>query len=282
MAKVSGKTPPLERMAPVVVGVVLAHVLLAGLVGFVLPLFKSSVQALKAQHQPQRHWFSPTQIHMETADQAEPPQAEKGKDPVKGRRKSKIAATAEAPPAAAASPTQAAPSTPTQEPAKTAPVDARPAVAAALPTKQGRPVSRIITLSPVVDATQPDAPSLTSRPPITMMDVLNLDRQEKAQKEADGGADMDPVLQALEEALLKAWTPPPLEEVAALNRDVRLRFEIDRNGSVPVCKLVKASGSVTYDDTALAAGLSVQKISQSLPSSFPKDRYIVEVNFHIE
>lgn len=135
MAKVSGKTPPLERMAPVVIGVVLAHVFLVALVGFGLPLFKSSMLAINAQHQPQRYWFSPTQIHMRMADQTESPKAVKGKDQVKSQRKSKVAAAAESPPSTVGKSAKDAPTTPAQEPKKVETVGEKPAVVSPPPKK---------------------------------------------------------------------------------------------------------------------------------------------------
>lgn len=270
MAKIPPKTPPLERMAPAVAGVLLAHVVVGVVLWFVPSFIRSTVRAIEAKHQPGRYWFSPETIRMETAPANEAEGSQKAKPTQK-------TITAEPPNVpqqnASASNLAPAPAVSSVE---------QPGAVPVLSKTQGKPVNRIITLSPVRDEARPDAPLLNSRPPITMMDVLNLDKLEKTRKEADGGADMDPVLRSLEEALLTAWVPPPLEEIAPLNRDVRLRFEIERNGSVPVCKLVKASGSVSYDETALAAGQSVKKILHSLPASFPKDRYIVEVNFHIE
>lgn len=143
--------------------------------------------------------------------------------------------------------------------------------------------AKIITLSPVIEVGTKTIPAgRPSRPPVTMMDMLQLEKVEDAARRAAGGADMDPVLQALEAGLKEHWSPPALEDVPVLQRDVRMMVAIAPDGSLIESRVEKPSGSEAMDQSVRAALMALKKISKSLPSSFPKDRYNVEVNFHIE
>lgn len=147
-----------------------------------------------------------------------------------------------------------------------------------------RPTRKNITLSPVLDLDQktPSPVPPSGSLPLTMMDVVKKDKLDEAQKKAAGGADMDPVLKSLEDALIKGWNAPAVNEVPTLQRNAGLRISIGRDGSVLQAEIRQPSGSALLDSSVKAAFEGLKKISESLPSSFPKDRYTVDVNFHIE
>lgn len=129
-----------------------------------------------------------------------------------------------------------------------------------------RPTNKIITLSPVVEVDPQAVPS-----------------GDMAKKDVVGaGVDMDPVLNALEDGLKREWNAPPVQQVPALNRQARLKLSIGHEGDFLDSQMVSSSGSALLDESVKEAVLKLKKISQALPSSFPKDRYTVEVNFHIE
>ena len=107
-------------------------------------------------------------------------------------------------------------------------------------------------------------------------------RLEEKGKEPTGGANMDPVLKALEVALKKEWNAPALQDVPAAQRASTLKVTLGRAGQTLEVIMSKPSGSAVLDQSVIDAGMRVKKISESLPSSFPKDRYTVEVTFHIE
>ncbi len=115
-----------------------------------------------------------------------------------------------------------------------------------------------------------------------MMEILKQAKLEEAERQATGGANMDRVLKALEQALSQSWNPPPVNEVPVLQRDARLQFIVGRDGTVLQAEMTKKSGAAALDESVTQAAKALKKISESLPSSFPKDRYTVEVNFHIE
>ena len=257
---------PLEPVWAVMIAVVLGHGVLGLAVWSLLPLWKPARFAPDqgATANDGRYWFAPSDYQRVTAPGVPAVPPDPAKAPV-----TKPVKTAAAP-----LPAKDIPGTLAETPLPSVP---RPETAAV------RPTSKIITLSPVLEVDANAVPQVKpSRPPITMMEILNQAKQAEAEKEATGGANMDPVLKALEQALSQGWTPPSVQQVPLLQRDARLRFVIGKDGSVLEAHMTKKSGSGVLDDSVTDAGRKLKKISESLPSSFPKDRYTVEVNFHIE
>lgn len=248
------------------VTVVLGHVLLGVVIWTVLPLFKPTrfTPPVAAPFKDAHHWFSPGDFRWIQAPITSLPVKS---EPLPG-------ALPQGAPAKKAVEPKDVPSTLAETPL----VSPQGNVVAA-----ARPTSKIITLSPVLEL-DPNAPpqGKSSRPPITMMEILNQAKLEEAERQATGGANMDRVLKALEQALSQSWNPPPVNEVPVLQRDARLQFIIGRDGSVLKAEMTKKSGSTALDESVTLSAKALKKISESLPSSFPKDRYTVEVNFHIE
>lgn len=237
---------PLEPVAPGLIAVILIHVLLGALVWIALPLWKLKTPVAHEEDslaQDRRYWFFPGDF--------------KFLQPASEPMPVKTVNVPEPPPKEIAS-----------------------AVGEAM---LQRPTNKIITLSPVVEAAAQAMPVVdATRPPITLMEVLKVEKKQAAEKEAAGGADMDPVLNALEEGLKREWNAPPVQQVPALQRHVAFRLSIGRQGEIQDSEMIRSSGSSLLDDSVRDAAQRLKKISQALPSSFPKDRYTVEVNFHIE
>lgn len=88
---------------------------------------------------------------------------------------------------------------------------------------------------------------------------------------------------ALQEAFDRVWHPP--ESARQLPKDRRiavLDVALNRDGTVGDCSLSERSGSAELDVSILAAAAEVKKIPQSLPSSFPKERYECSLKFFVE
>lgn len=271
--------PALQPVLPAMLVVVLVHGLLGGAVWALLPLWKPVRfgPGAKPPVEDGRYWFAPTDYQRVTQDVPAPAS--------ESSRRAGVPALPSAMPApAVAAAPDAAPLV------RPGPAEMHGTLAetslAGTPgpaSAKTRPTSKSLTLSPVLDLDPKAAPfAKITRPPLTMMEMLKQDQQHEAERKAVGGADMDPVLRALEKALGQAWNAPPVQDVAVLQRDARLQVSIGRDGTVLESKLTKASGSSLLDGSVSLAAEGVKKISESLPSSFPKDRYTVEVNFHIE
>jgi len=271
MRSASPKTP-LEPMAAAFIGVALLHFLAGGVIWGLLPLWKPALPGQKGDTEDMegRYWFAPADYTREGVVAPALPE----KAPVKAANATAVAKSASESKSKEVGETKEYPGTLADNPVQPATAP-QPAVV--------RPTSKIITLSPVLDVEGKEVPLVKStRPPVTMMDMLKQEKLEEVEKKAAGGADMDPVLKALEEALKQTWNAPSLSDVPVLQRDAKLRIVINRDGGITETKMIKTSGSAVLDETVTQAGASLKKISQSLPSSFPKDRYTVEVNFHIE
>ena len=100
--------------------------------------------------------------------------------------------------------------------------------------------------------------------------------------QAVGGGSLDAVEQALQQALMREWKPPSIDEVPPAQRRAVVELVIWRDGSVRSAYLQKPSGSEDMDSSVRLALSRVTKISETLPSSFPKERYDLRVNFQIE
>ena len=261
----ASRPAPLEPIALVTVVVVLVHVLVGLVAWTLLPLWKPSWNETKAADG--KYWFPPSsfkEVLLKPTVAPEPP-------PAAPSEKAAVKPSAALPPPVAV----------------TGLLEESPLVAPSSSgmgsTAAAKPTTKIITLSPVLELDDKTVPTAKlDRSPLTMMEVLKLEKQQAAEKRALGGADMDPVLKALETALKKEWNPPPVSQVPILQRNTRLTLTIGHDGSILESRLSKSSGSDLLDESVQKAGEGVKKISESLPSSFPKDRYTVEVNFHIE
>lgn len=270
----------LEPNGKALVVVVFGHLLLAAAFFYLLPLLRSlgekKAAAAAARHE-RRYWFSP-----EDFTRVSPPPAPAAT--AAGSKKASVSAAQdeqkkEMPPAAASPDTATVAAAVSVQSPPTAAIS-QPA---AVPVSQIRPVNKVITLSPVLDEGLRPAPAMAGgRLPVSLMEVFKQKQREQAERDAAGGADMDPVLTALEQALAREWLPPAVEQVPVLQRQTRLKIVLGRQGEVVESSLLKGSGSVLMDTAVQEAVVRVKKISESLPSSFPKDRYTVEVNFHIE
>jgi outer membrane biosynthesis protein TonB len=260
----ASRPAPLEPIALVMVAVVLVHVLVGLVAWTLLPLWKPSLGKAKAG--TDRYWFPPSsfkEVLLKPSVAPEPPAAPSEKAAIK--------------PSAALTPPAAVTGLLEESPL------VAPSSSGMGSTATAKPTTKIITLSPVLELDDKTVPTAKlDRGPLTMMEVLKLEKQQAAEKRAVGGADMDPVLKALETALKKEWNAPPVSQVPILQRNTRVTISIGHDGSILESRLTKASGSELLDQSVLKAGEGVKKISESLPSSFPKDRYTVEVNFHIE
>ena len=149
------------------------------------------------------------------------------------------------------------------------------------PVITGPEANKYITILPVEPADVVPAPAPV-KPVLSLLDVANLYEAQKKREASAGGADMEPVQSALEKAILSAWKSPTIKVVPASQRRVTLSLSILRDGSVEDIVVVTPSGSDLLDASVRAAAARVIKITQSLPSQFPKDRYDLQINFQIE
>lgn len=96
------------------------------------------------------------------------------------------------------------------------------------------------------------------------------------------GAGLAEVNQAIQQAVLQAWAPPPLAVVPPGRRQATAQIGVGAGGLVTGWQLVQPSGSPEMDASVLEAVRKVPKIPATLPSPFAKERYDVRVNFLIE
>lgn len=145
----------------------------------------------------------------------------------------------------------------------------------------GPEANKYIMILPVEPADVVPAPA-PMKSVLSLLDVANLYEAQKKREASQGGADMEPVQAALEKAILSAWKSPTIKAVPASHRRVTLSLSILRDGSVEDVVVVTPSGSDLLDASVRAAAARVTKITQSLPSQFPRDRYDLQINFQIE
>lgn len=265
---------PLEPLALVWVSVVIVHLLTGLIIWRLLPLWPAAslkpVFSSWKWGEDSHYWFSPAEFHV-AGDESPvtPPVPAPGVPEV---------------PQTVASPKPNQSSEESGLLADTSVLKSPMTVASSAPLSEPRSTNKVITLSPVLDEVSGKTEKQVNpvRPALTLMEVLKQEEHEDKMREATGGVSMDTVLKALEEALKKAWNAPAIQEVPVLQRDASLAVSLGRTGEVLEVRMAKHSGSQLLDQSVLDAGLRVKKISESLPSSFPKDRYNVEVNFHIE
>lgn len=154
------------------------------------------------------------------------------------------------------------------------PPEGPPASAALFP----RPPNKYITLSAVEDAPPPP-----QKPVLNLLDIANLNSIEQDSKSRAGESRrLDAVDAALQKALLDAWKPPAADLVPRHQRRATVELSVLRDGTLKNALLMGSSGSSALDDSITALLQKLTKISQSLPASYPKDRYAVRVNLQIE
>lgn len=74
--------------------------------------------------------------------------------------------------------------------------------------------------------------------------------------------DFEPYMRGLTRKIKKNWTPP----ANSTSRHVVLKFQIDKNGNIHSCNVVKSSGSASVDKSAIDA------VYASVPfSKFPAE-----------
>lgn len=149
-------------------------------------------------------------------------------------------------------------------------------------TGQGREANKYITLSDILPENAALATPRPGKPVLNLLDIAALNENKRAQEAEAGGADMEPVKKALEHAILREWKAPPILSVPPAQRRVTVELAVMRDGSVRDAVMKTHSGSEALDASVRAAAGRVTKIPETLPSSFPKERYDLRVNFQIE
>lgn len=235
---------PLEPLAAVFVLSVLAHVLAAAGLGFLLFSPDAWPQSRA------RVWFAPTDFEMSRPLTVPvPPEtpAPKAKPSVPA---------AETPPAG-------------PMPPKTPPVPEEPPAPAQAAAKS---VAKMIKISLVPPAgTRQEPPR---RPVVTLLDVARLGAQ-------DMPGEMDAMLVELQGSLMDVWQPPELRS-GGKPGSVVLRFRLLKDSTVGSLLMQRSSGSHELDASVLAAAGRVKKISFATPANFPEAGYDVEATFQIE
>lgn len=177
---------------------------------------------------------------------------------------------------AAAPPPSAAP------PQPVAAVSAEESEPPAATEGQGREANKYITLSDILPERAAISTPRPGKPVLNLLDIAALNENKRAQETEAGGADMEPVKKALERAILREWKAPPIQSVPAAQRRVTVELAVMRDGTVRDAVMKTHSGSEALDASVRAAAGRVTKIPETLPSSFPKERYDLRVNFQIE
>ena len=108
---------------------------------------------------------------------------------------------------------------------------------------------------------------------------------------------LDAIDEALYEAFMTAWVPPPAQSLPPSKRSARLDLSMDQAMNLIGFDLVLPSGSSAFDLSILGAAEAVQdalasrsangstplgKFPPSLPSSFSKPRYDCRITFNVE
>ncbi|MFO1485942.1 MAG: hypothetical protein U1F71_21455 [Verrucomicrobiaceae bacterium] len=127
------------------------------------------------------------------------------------------------------------------------------------------------------------APPMTSP---TLLDIARLNRLRPmppptpgAVPEAPDDAGLDVVDEAVNSAFLAAWTAPPIDAVPPAQREARLNVSLGKDGTILKAQMSKFSGSHVLDQSILEASAHVKKISVTLPATFAKESYDLELNF---
>lgn len=151
------------------------------------------------------------------------------------------------------------------------------AVGSPTPAATGRAANKYITLSFNNDTQR----AMGAKPTLNLLDIAKLNEATRVGQLADGGG-LDAVETALQQALLREWKPPLIDAVPVSQRRVTVDLVVFRDGSVKEAVVQKPSGCDALDASVREALGRVTKIAESLPSSFPKERYPLRVNLLIE
>lgn len=147
----------------------------------------------------------------------------------------------------------------------------------------GKEANKFITLSRLsVETDEPPAPPRPYKPVLSLLDIAAINDVGKNDGSAARRPPTDDLDDAVVDAFLKAWVAPPIEAVSSHQRRAGLRVSIARNGAVSAVHLALPSGSPVLDNSILEAAKQVTKVPVSLPSSFSKERYDLQINFQIE
>jgi outer membrane biosynthesis protein TonB len=159
-----------------------------------------------------------------------------------------------------------------------------PAPVASESSLQGnqKSANKYITLSVILPAGSTPAKPGSNKPVLNLLDIVNLNANQRAEDTEAGGADMDPVDKALQQAILKAWIAPEIASVPPSQRRATMELAILRDGAIEDASITVPSGSSLLDTSIRQATQRLKKIPVSLPSNFPKERYELRVNFQIE
>jgi hypothetical protein len=145
------------------------------------------------------------------------------------------------------------------------------------PAGQGRAANKYITLSFIHESKA----ALLAKPTLNLLDIAKLNEATQV-GQPRAGSGLDEVENALQQALLREWEPPPLDTVPHSQRRVTVNLVILRDGLVKEVVLQTPSGSKALDASVRSALDRIPKIAKSLPSSFPKESYPLRVNLLIE
>jgi hypothetical protein len=110
--------------------------------------------------------------------------------------------------------------------------------------------------------------------------LLDIATSSKAARDSTG-ADMGPVDEAVQLTYLKEWQAPSTHLVPPGQRAAVVNLSIAKDGSVAEASLVK-TGAPALNVSITSLLQRVQKFPVTLPSSFRKERYDLQVNFQIE
>ena len=142
--------------------------------------------------------------------------------------------------------------------------------------------NKYITLSVILTPGSAPAKPKTNKPVLNLLDIVNLNANERAEQLEAGGADMSAVEKALQQAILKEWIAPAAQSVPPSQRRATMEIAILRDGTIADASIKTASGSSLLDASIRQAANRLNRIPATLPSNFPKERYELRVNFQIE
>jgi TonB family protein len=163
------------------------------------------------------------------------------------------------------------------------PIVVRSQAATIGPTTDEKPVPKAILIRPP-DKPVPSAattPAITSRAPVQEVSRF-VTVSRLAATSAQQIKEMEAVDRALIEAFLAQWTPPKRSAAGQRQQAVLLEVALDRAGKLASFKMSQPSGDSAVDASVLEAAHRLEKVGESLPSTFVGERYSVQVRFHVE
>jgi hypothetical protein len=139
-----------------------------------------------------------------------------------------------------------------------------------------RAPNKYITLSARLP--EVDGPPAPPRPYHPVPDLLDIAAEATERKKNPG---LEAVNEALQAALLKEWQAPSPHLVPPGQRSAVVNLSIGRDGSISGATLIK-TGAPALNVSIVQLLQAVTKIPATLPSSFRKQSYDLQVNFQIE